>query len=247
MKITESIYIVASGKLGFSFTHPLDCNTFLVDTGEGYFLLDTGTGIDTERIVAIMQKLGLNPSEIKAVLLTHYHGDHAGGAYYWQQLSGCTVYAPAKEAPAIRAGDEEANSVALGKGKFYPADYRFMPCPCTALEDGESVTVGKVTLTAYALAGHSLEGVVYHGMIDGKQCMFTGDGVFAAGQVLLQTLHDVSILPYAIGMNRLAELPVDALFPGHGVFCLENGAEHIKMAVNKFNQGLLPNQLYYFT
>ena len=247
MKITKNIYVVASGRLGFNFTHPLDCNVFLVDTGEGYILIDAGVGLAPEQIAQCMAGQGLNPKDIKAILLTHYHGDHAGGAQYWQQVSGCKVYAPAKEAEAIRTGDETANSVALAKGGFYPADYQFKACPCTALQDGEAVTVGNVTLTAYALAGHSLEGVVYHGEIDGMQCMFTGDGVFAAGQILLQSLHDVSILPYAVGMNRLAELTVDALFPGHGVFCLRDGAEHIKVAAARFNQGLIPPQLYYFT
>ncbi len=35
MKITDSIYIVASGKWGFGMTHELDCNVYLVDGGDG--------------------------------------------------------------------------------------------------------------------------------------------------------------------------------------------------------------------
>ena len=50
MKITENIYIVASGKLGFNFTHPIDCNVFLVNTGDGYILLDSGVGLEAGQI-----------------------------------------------------------------------------------------------------------------------------------------------------------------------------------------------------
>jgi L-cystine transport system permease protein len=75
--------------------------------------------------------------------------------------------------------------------------------------------------------------MAYYGKIDGKQCIFTGDSVFAAGQVLLQSLHDVRIPPYRIAVKRLAELEVDAIFPAHGIFCLSNGGDHIKVASAK--------------
>jgi len=65
--------------------------------------------------------------------------------------------------------------------------------------------------------------------------------------VLIQSLPDVSLYPYAQAMKKLAELEVDALFPGHGVFCLENGGSHVRAAAAKFACGLVPPQLYYFS
>lgn len=85
-----------------------------------------------------------------------------------------------------------------------------------------------------------------YGSIDGKNCLFSGDCVFAQGQVLIQSLPDVSIFPYAEAMRRIATLPIEAIFPGHGVFCLENGGSFVQAAVDKFNAGLIPPQLYYF-
>jgi glyoxylase-like metal-dependent hydrolase (beta-lactamase superfamily II) len=209
-------------------------------------MIDSGVNLEPERIVNVIESHGFQPGDVKKLLLTHYHGDHAGGAAFFRNLSGCEVYAPAKEAEAIAAGDEDANSISLSKGGFYPSDYVFPKCPVTPLYEGESVTLGNVTMKGYVLPGHSLEDMVYHGKIDGKQCLFTGDGVFAAGQVLIQSLHDVSIYPYKIHMKKISELPIDALFPGHGVFCLENGGDHVKAAVAKFESGLIPSQLYYF-
>lgn len=246
MQLTESIYMVGSGKWGFGFTHALDCNVFLIKTNAGCIMVDSGVNLEPQRIVAVMEAHGVKPADVKILLLTHWHGDHAGGAAFFQRLTGCKAYAPAREAAAIAAGDEEANSVGPSKGGLYPADYVFEACPVSGLEDGQSVTLGNVTLTGYAVPGHSLEGLVYYGAIDGKQCIFTGDSVFAAGQVLLQSLWDASLHPYKVAMNKVAGLKVDGFFPGHGVFNLENGGDHIKVCADKFNSGLVPPQLFYF-
>lgn len=246
MQITDNIYLVASGKWGFSITHPLDCNVYLVKTIEGYIMIDSGVNLDPQRIIRVIESHGIKLEEIKKLLLTHWHGDHAGGASYFQQITGCEIYAPALEAQAIAEGDETATSISLGKGLMYPEDYVFEKCRVEKLEDGQSVTLGDVTLTGIALPGHSLQDMVYFGNIGGRESMFTGDCVFAAGQVLIQSVYDVSIYPYKLGMNRIAELNVESLFPGHGVFVMEGGIDHIKMAAAKFNMGLVPPQLYYF-
>lgn len=247
MKLTDSIYMVASGKWGFSFTNPLDCNAFLIDTGDGCMMVDAGVNMEPERITAVIESHGFKMSDIKKLFLTHYHADHAAGAEYIRQQSGCQVYAPEKEAIAIETGDEEAVSVAASKGGLYPADYVYPACKgVIGMKEGDSVTLGNVTLTASMVPGHSLEDMVVYGKIDGKQTMFSGDCVFACGQVLLQSLYDVSLYPYKVAMNKLAGFGVEALFPGHGVFSLENGGVHIDTAAAKFNSGLIPPQLFFF-
>ena len=50
----------------------------------------------------------------------------------------------------------------------------------------------------------------------------------------------------AEAIRELAKLEVDALFPGHGIFCLENGGGHVKAAADRFATGLIPPRLYYF-
>jgi glyoxylase-like metal-dependent hydrolase (beta-lactamase superfamily II) len=246
LKITENIYVVAGGKWGFGLTHELDCNVFLIDTGSGAILIDAGVNIEPERIVDVIRSHGFGEGDLKKLLLTHYHGDHAGGAAFFKERFGCEVYAPAKEADAIAKGDEDATSLSVSKGGLYPSDYVFRKCPVTGLNDGDKISLGGVTLTGYSVPGHSLEDMVYYGKIDDKQCIFTGDSVFAAGQVLIQSLHDVSIYPYRLAIKRPAELEVDSIFPAHGIFCLSNGGDHIKAASAKFEMGLVPPQLFYF-
>lgn len=248
MKITDSIYIVASGKWGFGMTHELDCNVYLVDGGDGCILIDSGVGLDTGRMDTVMKSHGYSPQDIKAIVLTHYHGDHACGAARIMEASGCAVYAPAPEAEAIASGDEDATSISLAKGGLYPADFSYPKCPgVIGLNEGDTVTAGNVALSVHMVPGHSLCDMMVYGTVDGKKCLFTGDAVFACGQVLIQSLPDVSLFPYAQAMKKLAEFEVDALFPGHGVFCLENGGSHVRAAAEKFACGLIPPQLYYFT
>lgn len=248
MKITDHIYLVASGKWGFGITHEIDCNVYLIDTGEGCILIDAGVGLSPERMDAVIESHGFQLSDIKIILLSHYHGDHACGAARIQERSGCKVYAPAKEAKAIETGDEEATSIAAAKGGLYPLDFTYPKCTggVIGLEDGETVTLGNVTVRVFMVPGHSLCDMVMYAEIDGKKCMFTADAVFVCGQVLIQSLYDVSLWPYSRAMQKLAEIEVDALFPGHGVFCLEGGSAHIKTAAAKFASGLIPPQLSYF-
>ncbi len=249
MKITDNIYLVGSGsQWGFGLTNPVDCNVFLIDAGDGCILIDAGTGMEPEKLDAVIESHGYKLTDIKAMFITHYHGDHACGASRIQKISGCTIYASELEAEVIAEGDEIRSSVAGAKGSLYPLDFTYQPSDnVVALKDGESVTVGNVTLTGYMVPGHSQQDMVVYGEIDGKMCLFTGDCVFAHGQVLLQSLYDVSIFPYAEAMRKVAQLPIDAIFPGHGVFCLQDGNRYVQAAVNKFNSGLIPQQLYYFT
>lgn len=247
MKITDHIYLVASGKWGFGITQELDCNVYMIDTGDGCILIDAGTGMETEKMDAIIASHGFQLSDIKALFLSHYHGDHACGASRIQAASGCKVYAPAKEAHAIEIGDETATSVGPSKGGLYPLDFVYPKTPgVIGLEDGAEVTVGGITIKVKMVPGHSLCDMVMMATIDGKACCFTADSVFVCGQVLIQSLYDVSLYPYATAIKELAEENIDALFPGHGVFCLENGVAHVKTAAAKFACGLIPPQLSYF-
>lgn len=248
MKITDHVYLVASGKWGFGISQEIDCNVYMIDTGEGCILIDSGTGLETEKMDAVIESHGFSVKDIRAVLLTHYHGDHACGAARIQKISGCKIYAPELEAKAIETGDEKATSLEGAKGSLYPADFVYPESDeVIGLTDGEMVVIGNVALKVYMCPGHSLQDMVIFGQIDGKNCMFSGDFVFSHGQVLIQSLYDVSIYPYAEAMRRIAKMPIEAIFPGHGVFCLENGVEYVKAAEAKFNSGLLPQQLYYFT
>ena len=100
MKITDHIYLVGSGsRWGFGITQEIDCNVYLIDTGEGCIMIDSGTGLEPERMDRVIESHGYTLKDIKALILTHYHGDHACGASRIQKLSGCEIYTSCEPCP----------------------------------------------------------------------------------------------------------------------------------------------------
>ena len=80
MQITDRIYLVGSGRMGFDLTDALDCHVWLLDGGDAYALVDAGAGRDVDQILDRVREDGLDPGRIGTVLLTHAHADHSGGA-----------------------------------------------------------------------------------------------------------------------------------------------------------------------
>ncbi len=70
----------------------------LVDD-QGAVLLDAGLPIDAGRIRRQMEKLGLIPKDLRAIVLTHGHLDHAGSLAWLKAWTGAPIYAhPAEQA-----------------------------------------------------------------------------------------------------------------------------------------------------
>ena len=87
-------------------------NVYLMRTGDGYALIDTGFPKSAEKILGAVQGLGVEPSAIRHIVLTHGHPDHIGSAAALKRATGATVYAHALEAPLIQAGQGFRKAVA---------------------------------------------------------------------------------------------------------------------------------------
>ncbi len=73
VKLFDNLYFVGTTSVG----------AFIVDTGDGLVMLDTGNGdADIAMMVEDMKKLGLNPDRIKLIFISHEHFDHYGGVRY---------------------------------------------------------------------------------------------------------------------------------------------------------------------
>src|SRR6185436_12053969 len=79
-------------------------NAFLLDAGE-LTLIDTGLPESADKIRAAVESLGRTPSEIKHVIVTHCHPDHAGGLAAIKRLTTAPVYMHAADAAMVRQGD----------------------------------------------------------------------------------------------------------------------------------------------
>jgi len=246
MRLTEGIHVVGSGSLGFDLTDSFDCHVYLLDGGDELALVDAGAGLSAEAILDNVRRDGHDPTRIRHLILTHAHGDHAGGAARLHSLlAGPAVYISAARAEALRTADAEAISLNDAKrAGIYPPDYRFEACDVDIeLVDGDEIAVGSLTLRALDTFGHADGHVSLLLEHSGRRCLFAGDVVFHGGKILLQAIHDCRLDALIRSLRRLRDLEVDALFPGHLAFSLAGGQRHIERANEVLDRLLIPEQV----
>lgn len=243
MRLTDRIYLVASGRAGSNFTNAYDCDVYLVDCGDGMILIDAGAGLDTEMILAAIRKDGFSPEHIRYLLLTHGHADHAGGAFALRAATGATVLAHPDCAAYVSEGDLRAIALEDAvKAGVYPADYRFSPCPVKPMQDSQTLSCGAVTITAFETPGHCSGHHVYRMESPTEAALFAGDCIFLGGKISLQPIWDCDLMAYAASARKLAAMRFDALLPSHFGIDLREGARHAKAAAAIFDRLDVPGQ-----
>lgn len=246
MKLTERIHLVGSGSLGFDLTDPYDCHVYLIDGQDELALVDVGAGMGAESIIRNVREAGFDPNRIRHLVLTHAHGDHAGGAARMRRLlDQPSVYLSSVVADFLREGNEQGISLDVAKQVgIYPPDYALEPCQITVeLVDGAAIQVGDLTLQVLDTPGHSdghVSLLLDHG---GRRSLFAGDVVFAGGKILLQNIYDCRLDAQVRSLRKLRELGVDALLPGHLTLSLNDGQRHIERANDVLDRLLIPEQV----
>jgi metallo-beta-lactamase class B len=127
---------------------------FLLTGPDGHVLIDGGYPETAPLIIRSIATLGFDIKDVKVLLNSHAHFDHAGGLRALQQASGAQLWISEGDAPIIAAGGAGDRATYgplrfLGFGRF-PAprvDHRF--------RDGDTVRVGQIALTAHITAGHT--------------------------------------------------------------------------------------------
>ena len=131
-----------------------DVTSFLITGPEGHVLIDGGYPGTAPMIMASIAQLGFKITDVKVLLNSHAHFDHAGGLAELQKASGAELWISEGDADVVAAGG--AGDPAAGIFRFityfvrYPAprvDHRF--------KDGAKVRVGPIELTANVTAGHT--------------------------------------------------------------------------------------------
>ncbi|MBQ9911380.1 MAG: MBL fold metallo-hydrolase [Lachnospiraceae bacterium] len=80
---------------------------YLIDTGEGLILLDTGIAESVYLLLDSIYQLGYQPSDIKMILISHAHLDHFGGAAALKALTGAPLYMSREDERFMRECPEE--------------------------------------------------------------------------------------------------------------------------------------------
>jgi metallo-beta-lactamase class B len=126
-------------------------SAILITSDYGHVLIDGGLPESAPQIAANIEALGFHLKDVKAILNSHTHYDHAGGIAELQRLSGAQVY-------ALRPADE-----VLRTGKLTREDPQFgHPAPAIPpvshvwpVQDDQQLGVGHVRVRALATPGHT--------------------------------------------------------------------------------------------
>lgn len=240
MRLFDGVALVGANRFGLS--NPHDCSIYAIQTSAGVVMIDAGSGLEPELVEANMRADGYDPEAVRALVLTHAHADHAGGCRWWKSRTGCALLAPEGERGIVE-GTEDISDV-LDRAKragVYPHDYAFPTVSVDqGVRDGDVLTFGDLTLRAIEVAGHSRHHTCYFTELAGRRVLLAGDAVLYGGSLLLQNIAECSLDDYRRDVPKLADLAVDVLLPGHGIFVLRHGQEHINRAIEALSGLVMP-------
>ena len=125
----------------------------LITSARGHILLDGGLPQSAPRIDQSIRKLGFRTEDVRLIVNSHAHYDHAGGIAALQRVSGATVAASASGARAIQQGEPSANDP---QHAFGPGVNRFPAVKnVRSVTDGEVLRVADLAITAHLTPGHT--------------------------------------------------------------------------------------------
>lgn len=125
-------------------------SAILIASPKGHVLIDGTTAEGAPLIAANIRRLGFRVEDVKLILSSHEHLDHAGGIAALKRMSGAKVAALAAAAPLLQSGTPAPDDPQAGSIASYPGVR-----VDRVLRDGEQVRVGPIRLTAYSTPGHS--------------------------------------------------------------------------------------------
>ena len=123
----------------------------LVASPQGHVLIDSGTEAGGELILANLRRIGVDPEDVRYILASHEHFDHVGGHAILAKATGAQIIASPLAAPVLESGmvsDEDPQA---------DADHPAMaPVEVVRIiQDGETLTLGDIAITAHATPGHT--------------------------------------------------------------------------------------------
>ena len=122
----------------------------LIVSPKGHVLIDGALPQSVPRIEANIRALGFRVEDVKLIVNSHAHFDHAGGIAQLARDAHAKVFASARGAEALRAGRPTADDPQAGYHQRFPPVAKVR-----AVRDGRTLHVGPIALTAHTTPGHT--------------------------------------------------------------------------------------------
>lgn len=131
-----------------------DVTSFLITGPDGHVLIDGGYPRTPALIMASITKLGFDIRDVKILLNTVAHGDHAGGLAELQKASGAELWASDPSADVIASGGDDPSFMMPLRALVWTGLFRYPPARVDhRVKDGETIRLGPIAVTAHLTPG----------------------------------------------------------------------------------------------
>jgi metallo-beta-lactamase class B len=191
--------------------------SILIVSHDGDILIDGGTAETAPIIEEHIKELGFRIEDVKLLLNTHVHYDHAGGLAELQRASGAGVAASPSSADVLRRGSSGPDDPQFGILPTF-APVRIMK----TVSDAETVRIGTLAMTAHYTPGHTPGGTTWSWVsCENEKCL---NIVYADSQTPVSsddflftktTTYPSAIRDFEHSAETLDRLPCDILLTPH--------------------------------
>lgn len=192
-------------------------SAILVATPEGLVLMDGGLPQTAPLIAANVEALGFKLGDVRFLLNSHPHWDHAGGLAALQRLTGAPVVTSAIGAEAMRRGNSPHGDPQAGFGEKANA---YPPISdVETIEDGATVQVGGITFTMHATPGHTPGGTTWtwRSCVGGdcRDLVFADSLTAVSSPDYRFSEHPEQVSQLRASIARVVALPCDLVVSAH--------------------------------
>ncbi len=191
---------------------------FLIETSDGPVLIETGPYSTFPYLKKGIEKLGFSISDIKHVLLSHIHFDHAGAAWAFAE-QGANIYLHPIGAPHLADPSKLWNSakriyqdqMETLWGEMKPID----PNLLKPIEHNTSLTIGNTTFISWHTPGHA----IHHTAWQMEKHLFAGDvaGVKIGNGMVVPPCPppDINLEDWMSSIALIRQLKIEHLYLTH--------------------------------
>ncbi len=190
----------------------------LISDDAGLILLDGGLPQSAPLIDQNIRALGFRTENVRVIVNSHAHYDHAGGIAALQRVSKATVAASPAGARALERGGptDDDPQFAYGKSQLFPAVKGIR-----VIADGETLRVGKASVTGHFTPGHTPGATTWSWQAcEGTRCLNivyadSISAVSAPGYRFTAGNAPTAADRFSESIAKVEQLPCDMLFSTH--------------------------------
>jgi glyoxylase-like metal-dependent hydrolase (beta-lactamase superfamily II) len=193
-------------------------NCYLVETDDGYILIDTGSKNSRAELERELESAGCRPGDLKLIVITHGDFDHTGNAAHLAAKFGAKIAMHVDDSGMLERGDmfwnREKGNVLIRK--MVPILFKFgeseRRTPDVHVEDGDDLSEYGFDAKVLHIPGHSKGSI---GILTAGGDLFCGDLFDNTKQPVLNSIMD-DLAAANASVERLSGLEIRTVYPGHG-------------------------------